>query len=95
MTDEMKPASAGQAEPCLPPRLNKPRLLTRETSEYLLEVHGVKMAPATLAKLRSIGGGPPFEKFGATVLYQPRNLDAWALDKLGEPKSSTSDEARS
>jgi hypothetical protein len=95
MTTEIERASARPAELCLPLRLKKPRLNCPEAVEYLREVHGVRVAPATMNKYRCIGGGPLFEKFGATVLYKPGNLDAWALDKLGEPKSSTSDEARS
>ena len=35
------------------------------------------LARATLAKLRVIGGGPPFRKLGARVLYAERDLAAW------------------
>jgi hypothetical protein len=49
------------------------------------------VAPATLNKLRSIGGCPAFQKFNRTVLYHRDALDAWALRKLGEPISSTSE----
>lgn len=35
------------------------------------------LARATLAKLRVIGGGPPFMKLGAKVLYAEADLDAW------------------
>lgn len=90
MTEELERASARTLEPCLPQRLQKPRLNSPEASEYLSIVHGVRIAPATLAKLRSVGGGARFAKFGLTVLYQPAELDAWALSKLGEPRTSTS-----
>ncbi|MFO1126350.1 MAG: hypothetical protein U1E25_14470 [Methylocystis sp.] len=92
MATELERASARLAEPCLPARLQKPRLSTRESCEYLREKHGVRLAPATLNKYRCLGGGPLFEKFGATVLYKPNSLDSWALAKLGEPRSSTSEE---
>ena len=36
-----------------------------------------KLARATLAKLRVLGGGPPFTKLGAKVLYDADDLDAW------------------
>ena len=36
-----------------------------------------KLARATLAKLRVIGGGPPFVKLGAKVLYEAADLEAW------------------
>lgn len=95
MTTEIERASARAAEPCLPTRLQKPRLNCPEAVDSLQHVHGVRVAHATMCKYRSVGGGPLFEKFGPRILYKPGNLDAWALDKLGEPKSSTSDEARS
>lgn len=35
------------------------------------------LARQTLAKLRSIGGGPPFRKLGAKVFYPVAELDSW------------------
>lgn len=35
------------------------------------------LARQTLAKLRSIGGGPPFLKLGAKVFYPLPELEAW------------------
>ena len=35
------------------------------------------LARQTLAKLRSIGGGPPFLKLGAKVFYPLAELEAW------------------
>ena len=67
------------------------RFRTDGASEYLAVVHGVPISPRTLDKLRCVGGGPEFQKFGRTVLYHRDALDAWALRKLGEPISSTSE----
>lgn len=36
-----------------------------------------QLARATLAKLRVNGGGPPFLKLGAKVLYDAADLEAW------------------
>lgn len=98
MTDEKLRAGPATAELCprveLPPRLRKPRLNTLEASEYLLLQHGVKCAPATMSKLRSVGGGAEFQKFGATPVYQKEALDRWALDRLGSPRRSTSEAAQ-
>lgn len=48
---------------------------------------GVKIG--TLAKIRVRGGGPPFVKIGARVMYDEKDLDAW-LD--AQPRhDSTSD----
>jgi hypothetical protein len=47
----------------------------------------------TLAKLRSIGGGPPFFKSGPRlVFYDPADVLAWARARISErPFTSTSD----
>ena len=71
--------------------LEKPRLRRCEASTYLEQKHGVSVAVATLAKFATLGGGPPFRKFGRFPLYEPAALDAWATAKLGRPRTSTSD----
>lgn len=78
-------------ELCLPLALRKPRLRRWEASEYLETAHGITIAPATLAKLASIGGGPPYQKSLKTPLYPRDELDAWALARLGKLRRSTSD----
>jgi hypothetical protein len=45
-----------------------------------------------LAKLRSIGGGPPFHKVGVKlVVYTKAELATWARAKISRAMSSTSD----
>ncbi|CAH1653448.1 hypothetical protein CHELA1G11_13700 [Hyphomicrobiales bacterium] len=73
----------------LAPRYRKQRFNPPEAAEYLLEVHGVSVAHATLNKLRSVGGGPQFQKFGRAVLYQRDALDTWAIERLGNPLCNT------
>jgi hypothetical protein len=46
-------------------------------------------APRTLAKLRVLGGGPPFRKIGRLVVYDPSDLMAWAGSKLSGPCRSS------
>ncbi len=77
----------------LPPSLRKPRLRRWEASEYLELVHGLRFAPATLAKYASVGGGPSFHKVNATPLYPVASLDDWAAAKLGDLVRSTSEAA--
>ena len=91
MTDDPSPASAGTPPACLPPHLRKPRLRRSEASEYLLLAHGLQRAPATLAKLASVGGGPAFQKPGATPLYAITELDRWAVETMGPVLKSTAD----
>jgi hypothetical protein len=70
----------------------KVRFRAAEAATYLSSAHGVTIAPRTLDKLRSIGGGPAFQKFrNRRVLYHRDALDAWALEKLGQPVRSTSE----
>lgn len=71
--------------------LEKPRLRRWEASSYLEQRHGVTVAVATLAKYATVGGGPPYNKSGRYPLYEPAALDAWAMERLGPVRTSTSD----
>jgi hypothetical protein len=66
----------------LPPHLRKPRLRRSEVSEYLQLVHGVQVAPATLAKWACYSEGPKREYLNRTPLYLVTELDAWVLRRL-------------
>lgn len=85
--DPLRPQTPGL---CLPPALRKPRLRRWEAAEYLKLVHGIDVAPATLAKWASVGGGPLYQKVNRTPLYATAELDAWAAGKLSAPMCSTS-----
>jgi hypothetical protein len=77
------------AEP--PAFMRKQRLRSDEASQYLEVAHGLTVAPRTLDKLRSVGGGPEFQRFGRAILYRRDLLDAWAISRLGKPLRSTSE----
>ncbi|MFZ6762123.1 hypothetical protein [Pseudoroseomonas sp. WGS1072] len=79
------------AEPRLTGSLRNPNLRRWEASEYLYLTRGWKIAPATLAKLVTEGGGPPFFKVNRTPLYPKVELDRWADEKLGKLRTSSSD----
>jgi hypothetical protein len=70
--------------------LNERRLDRKEAAQFLTD-QGYKTAPATLAKLACIGGGPPFESFGRRPLYRQADLLAWAQERTTGPRRSTSD----
>jgi hypothetical protein len=74
-----------------PVHLQKPRLRRVKAAEYLAICHGLPIAPATLAKLACLGGGPPFQRAGRVPLYPREELDAWAETRLGPVRLSTSD----
>jgi len=67
------------------------RLRRKEASRYLKEHWGIDRAPSTLAKLATLGGGPPFQKAGRIPLYSTQALDEWANAMLSPPVSSTSE----
>jgi hypothetical protein len=67
------------------------RLLGREDAAQFLTERGFKTARATLAKLASIGGGPPFNSFGRRPLYRQADLLGWAQGRTTGPRRSTSD----
>lgn len=60
-------------------------------SRYLAEVHGVQLAPATLAKLACLGGGPRYMKDGLYPLYPAECLDEFAASRLGPLRASSSE----
>jgi hypothetical protein len=67
------------------------RLRRSIASDYLREVHGVSLSPATLAKLAVIGGGPRFRRDGRFPLYDLPELDTYAVARLGPLRASTSE----
>jgi hypothetical protein len=67
------------------------RRLDRKEAALFLTSNGYRTAPATLAKLACLGGGPVFESFGRRPLYREVDLLAWAEAKTTGPRRSTSD----
>ena len=62
----------------------------RQAAQFLTD-RGYRTAPATLAKLACVGGGPVFRSFGRKPLYQPADLLAWAHGRTTGVRRSTSD----
>jgi hypothetical protein len=67
------------------------RRLDRKQAAEFLTKRGYRTAPATLAKLACLGGGPVFESFGRRPLYREDDLLTWAEAKTTGPRRSTSD----
>lgn len=74
--------------------MTMPRLRRKQVPAYLAEKHGIPIAVATLAKLATIGGGPPMQYLGRFPLYATDDLDKWAAGKIGRRVSSTSERER-
>ena len=66
-------------------------LLRRTALAAALTESGYPIAPATLATMATRGGGPPFHKFGARVLYRWSETLAWAQSRLSAPRRNTSE----
>jgi hypothetical protein len=67
------------------------QLLRRRPASDYLRARGFPVAPATLAKLASVGGGPEFQRFGRVPLYAPEALDRWVASRLSAAVASTSE----
>ncbi len=66
---------------------------TREAADLLARQYGLSIAVATLDSMVSRGGGPPFHKWGRFRVYAEADLIAWAADRCGEARSSSSEVA--
>jgi hypothetical protein len=66
--------------------------LNRKQASDRLKARGLKIEPTTLAKYATTGGGPPFQKWSRTPVYDPEMLDQWAEQRLGALRHSSSDE---
>lgn len=67
-------------------------LSRKEAARYLRDTYGdaAAIAPSTLAKLASIGGGPEFHRFGRRVGYTRPSLDAFVQSRTSGPLKHTS-----
>jgi len=70
---------------------NPDSLLTRPQTGAGLRAEGYPVADKTLATLASRGGGPPYRRFGALVLYRWGDALQWAQSRLSPPIGSTSE----
>jgi hypothetical protein len=69
---------------------DEPYLTTEESSEFLRGL-GLQRAPSTLKKLRCVGGGPTFVKYGRFPRYTPKWLQEYAQSQVSAPLHSTSE----
>jgi len=67
------------------------KYLTRKEAAEYCRARGLPIAPTTLAKFVSEGGGPPYYRFGRAAVYWPADLDAWITERLGQPRRTTTE----
>jgi hypothetical protein len=71
--------------------LSPSALLRREPCAGALTKAGFPISGKTLATMATRGGGPPYHKFGRTVLYRWSDALAWAESRLSPPRRSSSE----
>lgn len=70
------------------PEATKTPLLTRAEAADHLQRFGIRLKPATLARLWSTGGnGPPCRHIRSKPFYPRDLLDAWAATQISEVRS--------
>jgi hypothetical protein len=72
-------------------KLSASTLLRRPDCATALTESGYPVRPKTLSTLATRGGGPPYHKFGRTVLYRWSDALAWAESRLSPPRRTTSE----
>jgi len=68
--------------PSLPAHLRRSRLRRSEVVEYLAAVHGIVIAPSTLAKWAGLGRGPAFSRLHRQPWYGRAEIDRWVAATL-------------
>jgi hypothetical protein len=63
---------------------------TAAASEWLM-AHGVRRTPATLRKLRCIGGGPCYRVLNGKPFYTGSDLIAWIEERLSPPRRNSAE----
>lgn len=66
-------------------------LLEPPAASQFLAKFGVRAATPTLAKLRCVGGGPAFRRYGRRIVYERLELIRWIEARLSPTRLSTSD----
>jgi hypothetical protein len=65
----------------------------QQASDYLRNKWNLSRGPRRLSELRNEGTGPRYFRAGNEVRYKVIHLDEYAIKTLGEPLTSTSEEA--
>jgi hypothetical protein len=62
-------------------------LLSRDDAAAALSASGFPVKPKTLATRATLGGGPPYQKFGNRAIYKWGDLLVWARSRLKPPST--------
>ena len=67
-------------------------LTSVEAAKFLTEECECPTSPNTLDKLRTLGGGPVYQKVGRRVRYTEPRLREYAASKISPERRSTSEQ---
>jgi hypothetical protein len=65
--------------------VSEDRFLSDEEAADWLKRRGTPQSAKTLGKLRSVGGGPKYRKFGRKPVYTEVWLEDWVNTRLSDP----------
>jgi hypothetical protein len=68
-------------------------LLDTAAASHWLSARGIRRSPATLRKLRCIGGGPTYRLLNGKPYYTDLDLGAWVEERLSAPLRNSSENA--
>ena len=68
-------------------------LLDTAAAAQRLTTLGVRRSPATLRKLRTLGGGPPYRRLNGRAFYTERDLVQWISSRLTALRQNSSEPA--
>jgi hypothetical protein len=71
--------------------LKDSQFLPPKLAADFLKTEGFPTSAPTLAKLRCIGGGPAFRRYGRRIVYERIELIRWIEARLSPARRSTSD----
>ncbi len=82
-------SDAAPLEPREPVPAFQTQLLSRSEASAALTLFGIRMKPATLARVWSTGqGGPPCLHIRGKPFYPRDRLEVWARSQITEPATS-------
>jgi hypothetical protein len=66
-------------------------LLDTAAASHWLSARGIRRSPATLRKLRCLGGGPTYRLLNGKPYYTESDLVAWIVERLSAPRRNSSE----
>jgi hypothetical protein len=72
-----------------PMNTDNDRPMDARAASAFFAARGFQLAEATMAKYRTVGGGPTFLRYGRRILYRPSALTAWLDARVRELRNTS------